>query len=513
MATFAFLNPILLVLCVTETGSTPRCEKLNSEPMINLSSAAEGDYYSLHRVVNDLRRDGGPEKRLVAALCELLSSADPQVRRKAAASLGELEAEATDAIEALVELFDDVDEGVRRAAVRSVGSIDGRRMLEQMGRLLLSDESASVRATAAFALGITSTGNSVPFLVAALQDEDADVRSAAVRSLDGLGKLASESVPSLVKLLSDQSYRQQYISNDFSRNVPIRHDVLEALAAIGPAAAFAVPYFEGLTRREEGIDPGTHMRASIALMKITGEASTALSVLRKYLGHEAAHVRRDALTLVEDLGSDARAIASEVAYCLKDPDSLVRTFAVTAMAAIAAPDDRLLQLMYETAQDPDLVVAGAAILSLARTLNNPGDDLLNVAFDVSLRHRLDPLDDSLRAEVGEAMRVAVGPEKALHYLQSRFRHGSGDEKLEAIKLISRLDLASGYEICVLRDLAIASIGSAADYIRQRIDKLSLRRQLFLENSLPQGGEESHSQDARVGEEGQDGENEEPESSR
>jgi HEAT repeat protein len=488
MATFAFLHPILLVLCITETGSAPRCEcceKLNSEPMINLTSAAEGDYYSLRRVVKNLQRDGVPEKRLAAALCEMLSSADPQVRRKAAASLGELDVEATDAIEALVKLFDDVDERVRRAAVRSVGSIDGRRMLDQIGRLLLSDESASVRATAAFALGITSTSNSVPFLVAALQDEDADVRSAAVRSLDRLGKLAGESVPSLVKLLSDQSYRQQYISNDLSFSVPIRHDVLEALAAIGPAAAITVPYLEGITRREEAMDPGTHMRASFALMKITGDSSTALSTLRKYLGHEAAHVRRDVLILIEDLGSNARPIASEVAHCLKDSDSLVRTSAVTAMAAIAAPDDRLFQLINETAQDPDPIVAGAAILSLARTLNNPGDDFLNVAFDVNLRHRLDPLDYYLRAEVGEAMRVAVGPEKAIHYLQSRFRHGTGDEKIEALKLISRLDLASGYELCVLRDLANTSIGSTDDYMRRRIEELSLKRRMFLGITSPQ----------------------------
>ena len=217
MATFAFLNPILLVLCVTETGSTPRCEKLNSEPMINLSSAAEGDYYSLHRVVNDLRRDGFPRNGLLlppANCFPLLTHKYAERRRRASESWKLRQPTPLKLQWSCLTMLTNVS---NCAAVRSVGSIDGRRMLDQMGRLLLSDESASVRATAAFALGITSTSNSVPFLVAALRDEDADVRSAAVRSLDGLGKLAGASVPSLVKLLSDQSYRQQYISNDFSQ--------------------------------------------------------------------------------------------------------------------------------------------------------------------------------------------------------------------------------------------------------------------------------------------------------
>jgi len=458
------LNLSLILFAVngnTLYGGTP----------LSLQKAAAGDYYSLQRVVQALRRNGVPDKQIVKSLSELLVSCDSSVRRKAALSLKEIGNSAKPAVGRLADLaLEDSEPRVRAAAVLAVGTIGGQDYVHRIGNVLLCDESVHVRAAAASALASASTRDVVPYLLAAFHDQDDDVRAAAVGSLAQLGSLAVASVPSLVALLETNAFRQSRISTDVSYSVPLRYDVIETLGAIGPSAEFAVPYLKEILEADE-IDAGVRLRAAGALIQISENTQLGLTVLGEMLKQENVKVKADTLTTLGALGRLAAPLSDLLVSCFEDEDVIVRSSAVSAVAETGVVNDQVLDALHKALLDPDIIVAGSAISALAKVVPSPRQSFLDRAFGASYRHREDPLVEWLRGQVGEAMLIAVGQDAALHYLRSRFSGGTKAEQAEAVQLISWLELPTYYEICVLRDLLGSAMTDVHGAIRERIDML------------------------------------------
>ncbi len=136
-------------------------------------------------------------KAKVAALIEDLKDEDEEVRRDAAAALGDIgpaAAKNKDAVPALiVALKKDEDEEVRRNAATALGKIGpvAAKNKDAVPALIIAlkkDVDEEVRRNAAIALGkfgpaAAKNKDAVPALTEALKDEDEDVREAAEEAL------------------------------------------------------------------------------------------------------------------------------------------------------------------------------------------------------------------------------------------------------------------------------------------------------------------------------------------
>ena len=131
----------------------------------------------------------------------------PEVRAFAARHVGEWKIEGLG--EMIVVLMQDEKAEVRRAAIEAMGMLGPQTRDNARGVMeaaLSSDENAGVRAVAARALGKAEDGpatagkRSIPRLLEALGDEDAEVHRAVIESLGELG--ATEAAPLMVEMLA-----------------------------------------------------------------------------------------------------------------------------------------------------------------------------------------------------------------------------------------------------------------------------------------------------------------------
>ena len=212
----------------------------------------------------------------------------------------------------------DADAARRRGAARALGAAGDGSAVAALFEAL-GDESEAVRWAAAQALhrlGVSAA--EVPRLVAALQNEDAYVRSFAAYSLGGLGAAAAPAVPSLIA-----AYRREERDG--------RGAAVGALGALGEVAAAAVPALvEGLR------NPVNHRRwsAARALGRLGPAARPALPALIGALADENRHVRVHAAQALGRLGLVAAEAVPALQAAARDEDAAVRREAQNALRRI-----------------------------------------------------------------------------------------------------------------------------------------------------------------------------------
>jgi len=228
----------------------------------------------------DLYETNRPDTAVdVASAVAALKTGDPNVRMKAANELGfwcslqaktgskKVRTDAAEAIPALIDALEDSYEPVRRNAIYALGAIGEPAVKPLVGALDSKKEAFDMEpilhiCDAAHGLAATGASETVPALIAALQDEREHVRASAAYALGEMGPVAAEAVDGLIALLTDESEEVRrhatsalgMIKVPVLKTVPALVEVLEdredtdlaffaaqALTRIGPDATEAVP--------------------------------------------------------------------------------------------------------------------------------------------------------------------------------------------------------------------------------------------------------------------------------
>lgn len=193
------------------------------------------------------------------------------------------------------------------------------------------------RAAAAYALGDMACPEAVPVLTAALEDRNAEVRAAAVRSLGRLGD------PAVAQTLAESLVAQR---------VP-RGMAGSALLQMGRDA---VPEL----RRIAGHEDAGVREVAVTVLGLVGDSGDE-DVAVKAIGDPSAEVRAAAAQALGRIGAMAADAALEAA--LEDPAHFVRAEAAEALGAIDAID--ALPRLVEIARTDRFKPARAAARAIA----------------------------------------------------------------------------------------------------------------------------------------------------
>ena len=228
----------------------------------------------------------------------------------------------------------------------------------------LRDYQASVRETAAFALGNihSEPATTIPALMTALGDKDANVRqnAAGALSMDAnckgytakdLGSIAPSVVSALAFALRDPSDAVRQAAgrslvtygSDAGTSLPTFIDLLsdanarslaiEIIAAIGPDAQPAVAALTAMLK-DGNVD--AQLDAAAALAKIGANLPQALPVAARVLSHDDADVRLRAAAVVGMFGPAAEPAIPRLSIALDDNDVAVQRMAIASFRKIVA---------------------------------------------------------------------------------------------------------------------------------------------------------------------------------
>jgi HEAT repeat protein len=191
--------------------------------------------------------------------------------------------------------------------------------------MLLNDPEASVRQTAADALGKIGDQSAESFLVRSLQDADPAVREAAARGLSRLSTLRPETAAELVRLLQDSHPAVQRTAAQAlgaaegnsglvsslkallsSADATVRQSALHALFLLDAGQASTV---DALSRRTTDIDPVVR-RWAVAALAESGDPRAVSWVMDRLRHDPVEEVRAEAAYRLRFLGDGS--IADEL---------------------------------------------------------------------------------------------------------------------------------------------------------------------------------------------------------
>ena len=264
----------------------------------------------------------------------------------------------------------------------------------------LDDENAEVRSAAAHSLGRLKDSRAVPGLIGALKDPDARVRVSAAEALAEFED--TRAIPPLADLLNDPS-------------TEVKRTALDALShfeANLPSAAMV--QLLG--------DPDAEVRQKAAQLAGKLRDRSAVGALAKLVGDPSSDVRQAAIQAIGEMGEPAAAVA--LVPALSDAVANVREEAINAIDELKAPmaEATLLTLMRDRDADVrekaarlagDRSVIGA-IPTLRRMLDDPNSDVREGAVEAlgniadgaaldALRAALTSKDAKVRRAAAEAL--------------------------------------------------------------------------------------------------------------
>ncbi|MEB3310208.1 MAG: HEAT repeat domain-containing protein [Snowella sp.] len=140
-----------------------------------------------------------PTQLVVHTLSNKLDDSSPQIRAKAAESLGKIgDRMATDTL--LNHLHEETDLETRRTIIQALGQIGQESAIPYLA-LFLADINPSIRIAATESIGKIGTEKAVSYLVQSLTDEEPQVRAIAATALGEIG--TEETLPPLSHACSD----------------------------------------------------------------------------------------------------------------------------------------------------------------------------------------------------------------------------------------------------------------------------------------------------------------------
>jgi HEAT repeat protein len=236
--------------------------------------------------------------------------------------------------------------------------------IEKLERTLARDRDASARAEAAWQLGQLGATESVPALIAALDDSSSAVRANAAASLWNLGEASRSAIPALTKALDDPSGgvvgnaagALLKLGTPKSKLVPVYRRLLDAEYCedriVGlKALATEVPAIDLFDTAWECTDPRVELEsddrseASSALRKIVGRKDKALiPVILEILKSPRGRDVSDLTSAIASYTPPVKDAVPVLALLLDEPDERTSKAAASALgdmktAALPALDD------------------------------------------------------------------------------------------------------------------------------------------------------------------------------
>ena len=320
---------------------------------------------------------GPAAQQAVPDLIAVLQEDHPLLSRHAAAALAQLGKEA---VPPLSKLLQHPNPRLRRHAVVALGKMGAvaEAAHPALFHCLLQDESYLVRRRVAEALEqnpINTPAARAALLKTLRQETDPDVAASAAISL---GKIGTEAVPDLLKLLEDSSEDCRY----------------HAAIALRQLRSEAVPAVKPLTKLLTSREADVRQAATRALAAI-GEP--ALPALLETLREPEASFREGALIGLTEMGSSAARAVKPIIAALQDKEIAVARQAALALGALGQAEavepllqalqarDSLLRRYAITSLGQLGPTAKAAIPNLAEVLRGPQADLRDSAALALLR--------------------------------------------------------------------------------------------------------------------------------
>ncbi len=293
-------------------------------------------------------------RQRIVLLTANLRSPDADDRIRAIEVLGEIGMKAKEAVPVLITALKDQDADVRGSAAYALGEI-GKEAVPTL-IAALEDQEVFARSSAAYALGKIGkeAKEAVPALIKALEDQDANVRSSAVRALGEIVPGAKEAVLPLIGTLEDQ-------------DANVRSSAVRALGKIGPGAKEAVPALIAALKDHE-LNYSNRLTSFPsytveALGKIGKESTLALI---EALKDQDSSIRQYAVSALGEIGPGAKEAVPALIEALKDQDSFVRRFAAGALGRIGPEAKEAVPALIEALKDQDSRIRRSAVSALGR---------------------------------------------------------------------------------------------------------------------------------------------------
>ena len=377
-------------------------------PALTTALNEPGTAYWACLVLAEIGADAEPAADELAEVAA--NSEQHQTRMQALLAIAEIGPGAEEELELITPLLDDDLEAVQYAAVYAVGRIGvGTDEIDAKLQAMLEHEDEFLQMMSAWALAVLNPGEedmaqlAVDRLMAGMQSENRDVRSAAVTALVQ-GNFPSEIVrPALLDSLDDidpqvLAIGMQAIVAQGEEAVPrlvasleideLRPMAVEGLRRLGPLSAPAVP---SLIELLENSDEQLVGEVQFALASIGPEAAGAVPALTAQLASESPLLRNSACYALGQIGEadyDAQVALVQLIKNAESPEEKLP--AVWALLKMRPDSDRLREfavplLMRGLESDGELIRIQCAIAlgELGDTAEPAVEDLQEALFDRS----------------------------------------------------------------------------------------------------------------------------------
>ncbi|RUS93895.1 HEAT repeat domain-containing protein [Trichormus variabilis] len=329
-------------------------------------------------------------------------SVDKDVRRSAAAALGNLGEAAKPYVKDILDILKDksVDKDVRRSAAAALGNL-GETAKPYVKDILdiLKDKSVDkdVRRSAAYALRNLGEAAKpyVKDIADILKDKSVDsfVRYGAAQALGNLGEVAKPYVQDIADILKDKSV-----------DSVVRHGAAQALGNLG---ADAKPYVKDIADilKDKSVDSFVRYGAAEALGNLGADAKPYVKDILDFLKDKSvdSNFRRVAAQALENLGETAKPYVQDIADFLKDKsvDSHVRTGAADALGNLGEVAKPYVQDIADIFKDKS--VDSDVRRSAAQALGNLGEVAKPYVQDIADILKDKSVDSSVRTGAADAL--------------------------------------------------------------------------------------------------------------
>lgn len=268
----------------------------------------------------------------------------------------------------LVRCLYDESPRVAGRAARLLSQIDPTVAGRQALRLADLLDSRSGETVALALAGLRGLGalavDAVPHLVRTLSDADADTKEQVAKVLVRIGPPAAPATPAIVAQMQQTFYGTRTMLA-----------LIEAAGAIGPEAAPALPILMEMIRSAEVDAPGTRSGPSVdrarcaalvAIANIGGRDPDFLDVAQAALSSDSMSMRIAALQALSIVGTPARDRLPDILPALEYGDSNIRLAAAQTINNASDGNPQLISTLVRLLEDADLEVRAAAAAALGR---------------------------------------------------------------------------------------------------------------------------------------------------